>query len=149
MGAGVTSSSLFVLVVVHSCRRSLSVAVHLRSSPSRVNGFASLASRLAMGDVDSGVVVLVGWACVQSWPVVRVGGFRGCLLSFAGCCVLSASLLPLLGGFGLVLGGCSRFRTLGTVCSGGVYATLHGSDVVARRMRVVVVGGVVGVVVAR
>ena len=132
VGAGVASSSLSVLVVVRSCRCSLFVAVRLCSSLSRVvNGFASLVLRLAMGDVDGGVVALVGLACVQSWPVVRVGGFRGCSLSFAGRCVLSASLLPLLGGFGLVLGGCSRFRTLGTVWSGGVYATLHGSDVVA------------------
>ena len=146
-----------VIVIRSRCRPFLSfVAVHLRSSLSRVvNGFALLALRLAIGDVDGGVVALVGWACVQSWPVVRMGGFRGCSLSFAGRCVLSASLLPLLGGFGLVLGGCSRFRTLGTVWSGGVYATLHGGDMVARRMRVVVgrcvevVGGVVGVVVAR
>ena len=39
--------------------------------------------------------------------------------------------------------------------AGGVYATLHGSDVVTRRMRVVVgrcvevMGGIIGVVVAR
>ena len=39
--------------------------------------------------------------------------------------------------------------------AGGVYVTLHGSDVVTRRMRVVigrcveVMGGIVGVVVAR
>ena len=74
-----------------------------------LNGFASLALRLAMGDVHGGVVALVGWACVQLWLVVGVGGFRGCSLSFAGRCVLCVSLLPLLGGFGVVLGSCSRF----------------------------------------
>ena len=74
-----------------------------------LNGIASLALRLATGDVHSGVVALVGWACVQSWPVVHVGGFRGCSLLFAGRCVLCASLLPLLGGFRVVLGSCSRF----------------------------------------
>ena len=54
-----------------------------------------------------------------------------------------------------MLGGRCRSWTPGTVRPGGGYRTLHGSDVVARRMRVVVVqcvevvGGVVGVVVAR
>ena len=125
VGTGVASSLLSVLVVVRSCRRSLLsvvrccpsfAAVRLRSCPSRVvKSFASLALRLAMGVVNGGVVVLVEWACVQLWPVVHVGGFRGCSLSFACCCVLCASLLPLLGGCRVVLGGCSRFWTLGTV----------------------------------
>ena len=103
MGAGVTSSSLSVLVVVCSCHCCpLFVAVHrsllsvfILVHRALLNHFASLALCLAMGDVNGGVVALVGWACVQSWPVVCVGGFRGCSLSFAGRCVLCASLLPL------------------------------------------------------
>ena len=89
----------------------LSVFVLVRRA--LLNRFASLALRLVMGVVNGGVVALVGWACVQSWPVVRVGGFCGSSLSFARCCVLCASLLPLLGGCRVVLGGCSRFWMLG------------------------------------
>ena len=54
-----------------------------------------------------------------------------------------------------MLGGRSRSWTPGAVGPSGGYRTLHESDVVARRMQVVVVrcvevvGGVVGVVAAR
>ena len=107
-----------VVVIRSRCRPFLSsfAAVRLRSCPSRVvKSFASLALRLAMGVVNGGVVALVEWACVQSWPVVHMGDFHGCSLSFACRCVLCASLLPLLGGCRVVLGGCSGFWTLGTV----------------------------------
>ena len=77
-----------------------------------LHGFASLALRLAMGEVDGGGLALVG---IQSWTVVGVDCFRGCWLSFAGCCVLGASLLPLLGGRGVVFGGCCRSWKAGTV----------------------------------
>ena len=113
-------SLLSVLVVVRCCpwfvavHRSL-LSISILVCRALLNGFASLALRLAMGDVHGGVVALVGWACVQSWPVVCVGGFRGCSLSFAGRCVLCGSWLALLGGCGVVLGGCSCFWTLGTV----------------------------------
>ena len=86
-----------LVVVIHSCCRPfLSLFVAVRCSlPSifvpvhhaLLNGFASLALRLAMGDVDSGVAALVGWACVQSWPVVFVGGCRlRVVVSFAHLC---------------------------------------------------------------
>ena len=91
-------------VAVHRSLLSIFILVH----HALLNGFSSLALHLVMGDVDGGVVALVGWACVQSWPSVHVGGFHGCSLSFAGHCVLCASLLPLLGG-------CSRFWMLGTI----------------------------------
>ena len=114
-----------LVVVIHSrCRPFLSsfVAVHgsllsifVLVRRAFLNGFASLGLRLAMGVVNGGVVALVGWACVQSWPVVHVGDFRGCSLSFACRCVRCVSLLPLLGGCHVVLGGCSGFWTLGTV----------------------------------
>ena len=160
VGAGVASLSLSVLVVVRSCRCSLlSVvrccpsfdAVLLRSCPSRVVKLFCVAG-VAFGDgCHQRWCCCVSWVgVVQSWPVVRVGGFRGSSLSFAGRCVLCVSLLPLLGSCRVVLGGCSRFGCL----AGGIYATLHGSDVVTRRMQVVigrcvkVMGGIVGVVVA-
>ena len=104
---------LFLLSFVAVRGSLLSIFVLVRCA--FLNGFASLALCLAMGDVHGGVVALVGWACVQSWPLVCVGGFRGCSLSFAGRCVLCAFWLALLGGCGVVLGGCSRFWTLGTV----------------------------------
>ena len=53
-----------------------------------------------------------------------------------------------------MLGSCCRSWTPGTVRLGGSYRMLHGSDVVARWMQVVVVccvevvGGVMGMVVA-
>ena len=119
VSAGV-ASLLSVLVIVRCCplfvavhRSLLSVFVLVRRA--LLNCFVSLALRLAMGVVNSGVVALVGWACVQLWPVVHVGDFRGCLLSFVCRCVLCMSLLPLLGGCRVVLGGCSGFWTLGTV----------------------------------
>ena len=120
VGAGIASPSISILVVVQCCP--LFVAVHcsllsifVLVRRALLNGLELLALCLAMGDINSGVVTLVGWVCVQTWPVVRVGGFRGCSLSFVGRCVLCESLLPLLGGFGVVLGGCSHFWTLGTV----------------------------------
>ena len=84
-----------------------------------------------------------------------MGGFCGCWLSFAGSLCPLHILLPLLGSCGVMLGGCCCSWTPGTVQLGGGYGTLHGSDVVVRRMGVVVVqcvevvGGVVGMVVAR
>ena len=107
-----------IIIIRPRCRPFLSLFVAGRCSllsifvlvrRTLLNGIASLALRLAMGDVHGGVVALVGWACVQSWPVVRVGSFRVWLLSFAGRCVLCASWLALLGGCGVVSGGCSRF----------------------------------------
>ena len=126
MGAGVASSSLSVLVVircclvvVRSCHRSLlSVvrccpsfdAVRLRSCPSRV------VKSFCVAGVAFGDGCRQRWCCRISWvgvcPVVA-GGARGSSLSFAGRCVLCASLLPLLGGCRVVLGGCSRFWMLG------------------------------------
>ena len=159
VSAGVASLSS-VLVVVRCCP--LFVAVHrsllsvfVLVGRALLSRFPSLAWRLAMGDVDGGVVASVGRVCVQSWSVVGVGGFRRRWLSFAGSLCPLRVLLPLLGGCGVMLGGRGRSWTPGTVRPGGGYRTLHGSDVVARRMRVVVVrcvevvGGVVSVVVAR
>ena len=108
-----------------------------------------------MGDVNGGVVASVGRVCVQSWPMVGMGCFHRRWLSFARSLCPLCVLLPWLGGCGVMLGGRCHSWTPGTVRPGGGYRTLHGSDVVARQMRVVVVrcievvGGVVGVVVAR
>ena len=102
VGAGVASSLLSVLVVVRSCCCCLLfVAVHcsllsvfILVCRMLLNCFAPLALRLVMGDINSGVVALVGWVGVESGPVVRMGGFHGCSLSFAGRCVHCVSLLP-------------------------------------------------------
>ena len=85
--------------------------------------------------------------------MVVVGGFRGRWQSFAGCCVFRASLLALLSGRGHSLGRCCRSWTAWIVRAGGLCLPLHGIDVLAKRMVVVVgrcvevVGGIVGVVV--
>ena len=58
------------------------------------------------------VLIVVRSCChslLESWPVVHMGGFHVCSLSFAGRCVLCTSLLLLLGTFCVVLGSCSRF----------------------------------------
>ena len=96
---------------------------------------------------DAGGVALV--ACVQSWAVVVVCGFRGRWWSFVRCCVVCVVLLSLLGG----RGGCCCSWTAGFVSVSGLHVTLHRGDVVAKRTWVVVgrcvevVVGVVGVVV--
>ena len=90
-----------------------------------------------MGDVNSGVVASVWRVCVQSWPVVGVGGFHRRWLLFAGSLCPLHVLLPLLGGCGVMLGDRCHSWMPGTVRPGGGYRTLHGSDVVVRQMRVV------------
>ena len=67
--------------------------------------------------------------------------------------MICASLLPLLGGRGILLGGCCHSWTAGIESAGGLHVTLHGGDVVVKRTWVVigwcvkVVGGVIGMVV--
>ena len=95
-----------LLFIVHCCPSSVLVRRVL------LRGFASLALHLAMGEVDDGGLALVG---IQLWMVVGVGCVHGRWLSFVGCCVLCTSLLLLLGGRGVVLGGCCRSWTAGTV----------------------------------
>ena len=155
VSAGVASlSSVLVVPLFVAVHRSL-LSVFVRVRRALLSRFPSLAWRLVMGDVDGGVVASVGQACVQSWPMVGVGCFRRRWLSFAGSLCPLRVLLPWLGGCGVMLGGRSRSWTPGAVGPSGGYRTLHESDVVARRMQVVVVrcvevvGGVVGVVAAR
>ena len=149
----------FILAVVHCCL--LFVAVHCSLLSIFVifcrvllSHFLLLAWHLAMGDIDGGVVTSVGRVCVQLWPVVGVGGVRGCWLLFAGSLCPLRIFLPLLSGCGVMLGSCCRSWMPGTVRPGGSYRTFYGSDMVARQMWVVVVrcvevvGGVVGMVVA-
>ena len=158
VSAGIASLSSG-LVIIHCCplfiavhRSLLSIFIHVRRA--LLSCFLSLAWRLEAGDVDSGVVASVGQVCVQSWPMVGMGCFRRHWLSFAGSLCPLRVLLPWLGGCGVMLGSHCRSWTPGTVRPGGGYRTLHGSDVVARQMQVVivrcveVVGGVVGMVVA-
>ena len=99
------SVSLSSVAVVVQCCPSW-VVVHrslvsvIRSRPSLVVMWFCVAGvALAMGEVDSS----------------GVHGFRGNRSSFAGCCILCTSLLPLLGGRGVALGGCCRSWTAGTV----------------------------------
>ena len=79
--------------------------------------------------------------------------FLSALVAVWGCCVLHASVLPLLAGQGHLLGGCCRSWTAGIMSAGQLRVMLHGGDIVAKRMWVVVgqfvkvVGGIAGVVV--
>ena len=107
-------------VVVRCCRRPLlsvvgccsSFAAARRPFLSVARCYMVLRRWPCVCEVDGGGLALVG---VQSWTVVGVDCFRGRWLSFVGCCVLCASLLPLLGGRGVVFGGCCRSWTAGTV----------------------------------
>ena len=90
-------------VVVRCCRRPLLSVVRCCSA------FAAVGRPFL--SVARCYVVLRRWPCVWrwvKWTLVSMGGFRGRWLSFAGCCVLAASLLPLLVGPGVALGGCCR-----------------------------------------
>ena len=102
--------------------------------------------------VDTGGAVLVG--CMH--PVMAHGGrvwFSWVLVVVWGCCVVRTSLLPLLGGCGILLGSCCHSWTAGIMSAGRLHVTLHGGDVVAKQMWVVigrcveVVGGVIDMVV--
>ena len=122
------------LVVVIRCRSLWTsfVVVHrallsvVRSCPTRVVkrfGVAGLAFGVGRGGgagrqrscvVDAGGVALVG--CVH--PVMARGGrvwVSWALVVIWACCVLRASLLPLLGGRGILLGRCCRSWTAGVV----------------------------------
>ena len=84
---------------------------------------------------------------------------RGCVwFSWAlvvvwGCCMLHTSLLPLLHGRGIFLGRSCHSWTAEVVSPSGLHVALHGVDVVAKWMWIVVgrcvkvMGDVVGVVV--
>ena len=89
--------------------------------------------------VDGRGVAFVG--CVH--PLVARGGHvwvSWALVVIWACCVLRASLLPLLGGRGIVLGRCCRSWTAGVVSPTGLHVALHGVDVVAKRTWVVASG---------
>ena len=133
-------------VVVHHALLSV-----VRSCPSRVVkqfGVAGLAFGVGGGGgagrqrscvVDAGGVALVG--CVH--PVVAHGGrvwVSWALVVIWACCVLRASLLPLLGGRGIVLGRCCRSWTAGVMSPTGLHVALHGVEVVAKRTWVVASG---------
>ena len=128
VGVGVASSSLSVVVLCGP--RSLLSIAHCCPSFVRVrrallSGLASLALRSALVEVegagcqrscvvDAGGVALV--ECVH--PVVARGGrvwVSWALVVMWACCVLRASLLPLLGGRGILLGRCCRSWTAGVV----------------------------------
>ena len=97
-------------VVVHCCRRPVLSVMGCCSS------FAAV--RRSFTSVTRCYMVLHCWRCIWrwvKWMVVGVRGFRGHRLSFAGYCILCASLLPLLGSHGVALGGCCRSWTSGTV----------------------------------
>ena len=102
--------------------------------------------------VDTGGVALV--VCMH--PVVAHGGcvwFSLALVVLWGCSVLCTSLLPLLGGCGILLDACCRSWTAEIVSAGGLHVMLHGGNMVEKWTWIVigrhveVVGGVIGVVV--
>ena len=147
-----------LVVVIHCCSLWTSfIVVHhallsvVRLCPSRIVkrfGIAGLAFGIGRGGgagrqrscvVDTGGVALVG--CV--YPVVALGGHvwvSWALVVIWACCVLRASLLPLLGGCGILLGRCCRSWTAGVVSPTGIHLALHGVNLVAKRTWVVASG---------
>ena len=96
------------------------------------------------------------WWCRFSWVRTSIWGcvwFSWVLVIVWGCCVLHASLLPLLHGRGILLGHCYCSWMAGVMSPSGLDVALHGVDMVAKRMWIVVghcvegVGDVVVVVV--
>ena len=121
-------------------------------------GVATL--RLELGDVEgAGHRTSVHgrrWWCHVSWVCASSRGrvwFSWVLVVVWGCCVLHASLLPLLRGRGILLGRCCHSWTAGVMLPSGLHVALHGVDVVAKQTWIVigwcvkVVGDIVGVVV--
>ena len=120
-----------------------------------LNCFVSVALRLALGEVeDAGGQC---WWRRVSCMHASTGGPWWSWVVFVGAGhrlgLLCASRSLLLGGRGHLLDGCCCSRTAGIVSVGGLRVTLHGGDMVAKWMWVVigrfveVVGGVAGVVV--
>ena len=164
MGVGITSSSPFA-----SPRRRHPFVDVVGCCPSRtavrrtfvsVKLFGVAALRLELGDVEgAGRRTSVHGrrrGCCLSWVHASSRGrvwFSWALAVVWGCCVLHASLLPLLRGRGILLGGCCRCWTAGVLSPSGLHVALHGVDVVAKRTWIVVgqcvevVGDVIGVVV--
>ena len=160
VGVVITSSSPHCrhpfVDIVHCCPSCTAV----RRAFVSVKLFGVAALCLELGDVEgaghrTSVRGRRRW-CRLSWVRASSHGhvwFSWVLVIVWGCCVLHASLLPLLRGHDILLGRCCRSWTAGVVSPSGLHVALHGVDVVAKQTWIVVgwcvevVGDVVGVVV--
>ena len=117
--------------------------------------FGVAALRLELGDVEGAgcrtSIRSQRHGCRLSWVHASSRGrvwFSWALVVVWGCCVLHASLLPLLRGRGILLGRCCRCWMAGVVSPSGLHVALHGVDVVAKQTWIVV-GQCVEVVIGR